>query len=122
MRISLRSALARGRRGAGLAERRDVLRELGFLVGRRVGMDDPLRGDAIKHRRHLLVQLGRLLFLLRVAKFLDQVSHAGLDHPVARALARGGGGDRIRVMNIASRSTVSGVIAPDGTVTVEISQ
>ena len=39
-----------------------------------------------------------------------------------RALARGGAGDRIRVMNIASRSTVSGVIAPDGTVTVEISQ
>jgi flagella basal body P-ring formation protein FlgA len=39
-----------------------------------------------------------------------------------RALARGGAGDRIRVMNIASRSTVIGVIAPDGTVTVEISQ
>ncbi len=35
-----------------------------------------------------------------------------------RALARGGAGDVIRVMNIASRSTVSGRVAPDGTVHV----
>ena len=35
-----------------------------------------------------------------------------------RALARGGVGDVIRVMNLASRSTVSGRIATDGTVPV----
>lgn len=35
-----------------------------------------------------------------------------------RALARGGVGDVIRVMNIASRSTVSGLIGPDGMVVV----
>ena len=35
-----------------------------------------------------------------------------------RALARGGVGDVIRVMNLASRSTVSGRIATDGTVHV----
>ena len=35
-----------------------------------------------------------------------------------RALARGGVGDMIRVMNLASRSTVSGRIAADGTVLV----
>ena len=35
-----------------------------------------------------------------------------------RALARGGVGDVIRVMNLASRSTVSGRIAADGTVLV----
>jgi flagellar basal body P-ring formation protein FlgA len=35
-----------------------------------------------------------------------------------RALARGGVGDVIRVMNLASRSTVSGRVAPDGTVHV----
>lgn len=35
-----------------------------------------------------------------------------------RALARGGAGDAIRVMNLASRTTVSGVIGPDGTVLV----
>ena len=33
-----------------------------------------------------------------------------------RALERGGVGDRIRVMNIASRSTITGVIAADGSV------
>ncbi|MBI1217214.1 MAG: flagellar basal body P-ring formation protein FlgA [Rhodobacteraceae bacterium] len=35
-----------------------------------------------------------------------------------RALARGGAGDAIRVMNTASHSTVTGVVAPDGTVVV----
>lgn len=35
-----------------------------------------------------------------------------------RALMRGGVGDTIRVMNLASRSTISGRIMPDGTVTV----
>ena len=35
-----------------------------------------------------------------------------------RALARGGAGEAIRVMNLASRTTVSGTIAPDGTVLV----
>lgn len=35
-----------------------------------------------------------------------------------RALARGGAGDVIRVMNLASRSTVSGRVTPDGTVQV----
>ena len=35
-----------------------------------------------------------------------------------RALARGGVGDMIRVMNLASRSTVSGRIAANGTVLV----
>ncbi len=38
-----------------------------------------------------------------------------------RALARGGIGDRIRVMNITSRTTVTGIIAPDGTVSVTVS-
>ena len=38
-----------------------------------------------------------------------------------RALARGGVGDQIRVMNIASRTTVTGVIAMDGTVHVAAS-
>ena len=36
-----------------------------------------------------------------------------------RALARGGVGDQIRVMNIASRTTVTGVIDSDGTVRVD---
>lgn len=36
-----------------------------------------------------------------------------------RALARGGTGDVIRVMNTNSRTTVSGVIAPDGSVIVQ---
>lgn len=35
-----------------------------------------------------------------------------------RALARAGIGDTIRVMNLASRSTVSGRVRPDGTVVV----
>ncbi len=35
-----------------------------------------------------------------------------------RALGRGGAGDRIRVMNLASRSTLFGVVAPDGTINV----
>ena len=35
-----------------------------------------------------------------------------------RALARGGVGDRIRVMNVASRTTVSGIVAADGSVRV----
>ena len=35
-----------------------------------------------------------------------------------RALGRGGPGDVIRVMNLASRSTVSGRVQPDGTVAV----
>lgn len=36
----------------------------------------------------------------------------------ARALGRGGVGDLIRVMNLTSRTTVSGIIGADGTVTV----
>jgi flagellar basal body P-ring formation protein FlgA len=35
-----------------------------------------------------------------------------------RALARGGVGDAIRVMNLASRTTVNGLILPDGSVQV----
>ncbi|MES2143805.1 MAG: flagellar basal body P-ring formation chaperone FlgA [Pseudomonadota bacterium] len=35
-----------------------------------------------------------------------------------RALGRGGVGDTVQVMNIASRSTMSGQIAPDGSVRV----
>lgn len=35
-----------------------------------------------------------------------------------RALERGGAGDLIRVMNIGSRSTVTGRVAPDGSVLV----
>ncbi|WP_456389037.1 flagellar basal body P-ring formation chaperone FlgA [Profundibacter sp.] len=35
----------------------------------------------------------------------------------ARALGRGGVGDLIRVMNLTSRTTVSGIIGADGTVT-----
>ena len=36
----------------------------------------------------------------------------------ARSLGRGGVGDVIRVMNLTSRTTVSGIIGADGTVTV----
>lgn len=36
----------------------------------------------------------------------------------ARALGRAGPGDMLRVMNLASKTTVSGVVAPDGTVRV----
>ena len=36
----------------------------------------------------------------------------------ARALGRAGIGDRLRVMNLASRSTVTGTVKADGTVTV----
>ncbi|MGC8201121.1 flagellar basal body P-ring formation chaperone FlgA [Aliiroseovarius sp. PTFE2010] len=36
----------------------------------------------------------------------------------ARALARGGIGDSIRVMNLSSRTTVTGIVAPDGSVQV----
>ncbi len=35
-----------------------------------------------------------------------------------RALARGGVGDRIKVMNVASRTTVTGIVAADGSVRV----
>lgn len=36
----------------------------------------------------------------------------------ARALGRAGPGDLLRVMNLTSKSTVSGIVAPDGTVYV----
>lgn len=36
----------------------------------------------------------------------------------ARALARAGPGDLLRVMNLTSKSTVSGIVAPDGSVYV----
>lgn len=39
-----------------------------------------------------------------------------------RALDRGGAGDAIRVMNTTSRTTVSGVILADGTVSVRTAQ
>lgn len=35
-----------------------------------------------------------------------------------RALGRGGAGDHIRVMNLSSRNTVTGVISPDGTINI----
>ena len=35
-----------------------------------------------------------------------------------RALGRGGVGDALRVMNLASRATVTGIVQPDGTVAV----
>ena len=38
-----------------------------------------------------------------------------------RALARGGPGDVIKVMNLSSRATVSGTINPDGSVAVNFS-
>lgn len=37
----------------------------------------------------------------------------------ARALGRGGAGDVVRVMNLASRSTVSGVVQSDGSIVVK---
>ena len=46
-------------------------------------------------------------------------SYAGLNIATdVRALDRGGPGDRIRVMNLASRTTVTGVVMVDGTVSV----
>lgn len=36
-----------------------------------------------------------------------------------RALARGSAGDRIEVMNLSSRATVSGVVKPDATIWIE---
>jgi len=36
----------------------------------------------------------------------------------ARALSRAGVGDIVRVMNLASRTTISGIVRPDGTVAV----
>lgn len=36
----------------------------------------------------------------------------------ARAMGRGGIGDSLRVMNLSSRSTVTGIVQADGTVTV----
>ena len=36
----------------------------------------------------------------------------------ARAMGRGGVGDSLRVMNLTSRSTVTGIVQADGTVTV----
>jgi flagella basal body P-ring formation protein FlgA len=36
----------------------------------------------------------------------------------ARSLGRGGPGDSLRVMNLTSKSTVSGIVAPDGSVHV----
>ncbi|PWR04366.1 flagella basal body P-ring formation protein FlgA [Meridianimarinicoccus roseus] len=45
--------------------------------------------------------------------------HAGLAIVTeGRALDRGGAGDRIRVMNLTSRNTVTGSVARDGSVTV----
>lgn len=35
-----------------------------------------------------------------------------------RALGRGGAGDRVRVLNLSSKTTVEGLIAPDGTILV----
>lgn len=35
-----------------------------------------------------------------------------------RALGRGGAGDHVRVMNLASRNTITGVVEPDGRVSV----
>lgn len=35
-----------------------------------------------------------------------------------RALGRGGAGDRIRVMNLSSRTTLFGTVLPDGTINV----
>ena len=37
----------------------------------------------------------------------------------ARALGRGGVGDRLRVLNMSSRATVDGLIRPDGSVLVQ---
>ncbi|TNF20194.1 MAG: flagellar basal body P-ring formation protein FlgA [Rhodobacteraceae bacterium] len=37
-----------------------------------------------------------------------------------RSLGRGGDGDRVRVMNLSSRSTLFGIVRPDGT--IEVSQ
>lgn len=37
-----------------------------------------------------------------------------------RALARAGAGEQVRIMNLASRSTVVGRVAPDGTVLVAL--
>lgn len=36
-----------------------------------------------------------------------------------RALGRGGVGDRVKAMNISSRTTVSGVVADDGTILIQ---
>lgn len=45
-------------------------------------------------------------------------SHGLTIRAEGRALARGGAGEVIPVMNIASRTTVQGAIAPDGTIIV----
>lgn len=46
-------------------------------------------------------------------------SGAGLSiRTEGRALARGGAGDTIRVMNLSSKTTVSGIVSPDGMIQV----
>lgn len=52
--------------------------------------------------------------LVRITYTTDFISI----HTDGRALDRGAPGDRVRVMNLSSRSTISGTVMPDGTIEV----
>lgn len=66
-----------------------------------------------------LANIGPPALVERNQLVMLQYARAGLSIVVeGRALGRGGVGDRIRVMNSASRSTITGIVAADGSVYV----
>lgn len=102
----------------------DILIELGSVVGAASRPEDVIgletRVAIYKGRPILLQEVGAPTLIERnqIVPLKFSVGALAISAE-GRALDRGGAGDAIRVMNTTSRTTVSGVILADGTVSVQ---
>jgi flagella basal body P-ring formation protein FlgA len=101
----------------------DVTLESGDIAGAHEALEDVIGQEArvaiYPGRAVMIGTLGRPALVDRNQVVELVFDHGGLRITTeGRALGRGGEGERIRVMNLSSRTTLFGTVAPDGSIVV----
>lgn len=117
--VALRSLQARTVIGAG-----DVALSPGTVTGAATRLEDVIGREtlvAIYKDRPVFVRNAGAPTLVERNQIVPLVFTLGtlVISAEGRALGRGGAGDLIRIMNTASRATVTGMVMPDGSVSVQ---
>ncbi|HQU69671.1 MAG TPA: flagellar basal body P-ring formation chaperone FlgA [Albidovulum sp.] len=117
--VALRSLQARTVIGAG-----DVALKSGTVAGAATRLEDVIGREmlvAVFKDRPVFVRNAGAPTLVERNQIVPLVFTLGtlVISAEGRALGRGGEGDLIRIMNTASRATVTGLVMPDGSVSVK---
>ena len=117
--VALRSLQARTVIGAG-----DVALSPGTIAGAATRLEDVIGREtlvAVFKDRPVRVRNAGAPTLVERNQIVPLVFTLGtlVSSAEGRALGRGGAGDLIRIMNTASRATVTGMVMPDGSVSVK---